>query len=154
MDDPLFPDGLCRILDEERQVVGLSYPPADDRADRYVLLDLFFGFPVLIKAVGAAVGSAAVIAITVICLLNPPVYSTEIMGNNEEHPLDPSYTVSLADSSYGDVKIIYLEDVEDYMLHADFKKGGDTVLTVVSPDGEKTEYDLHIERNTYELTKK
>ncbi len=132
---------------------------------RFILISVFCAcamilYPVaifenkIIKAVGAAVGSAAVIAITVICLLNPPVYSTEIMGNNEEHPLDPSYTVSLADSSYGDVKIIYLEDVEDYMLHADFKKGGDTVLTVVSPDGEKTEYDLHIERNTYELTKK
>ena len=40
------------------------------------------------------------------------------------------------------------------MLHADFRKGGDTVLTVVSPKGEKTEYDLHIERNTYEVTKK
>lgn len=108
----------------------------------------------IIKMVGAAVGVAAVIAITILCLLNPPVYSTEIMANSEEHPLDASYTVSLADSSYGDVEIIYMDSIEDYMLHADLKKGGDTVLTVVSPDGEKTDYDLHIERETYEVTKK
>ena len=112
---------------------------------RFILLSVFCAaamilYPVVIfknraiKAVGAAVGGAAVIAITVFCLLNPPVY--------------------LADDSYGNVKIVYMEDVEDYMLHADFRKGGDTVLTVASPKGEKTEYDLHIERNSYEVTKK
>ena len=132
---------------------------------RFILLSVFCAaamilYPVVIfknraiKAVGAAVGGAAVIAITVFCLLNPPVYSTEIMSNSEEHTLNDSYTVSLADDSYGDVKIVYMEDVEDYMLHADFRKGGDTVLTIASPKGEKTEYDLHIERNTYEVTKK
>lgn len=132
---------------------------------RFILLSVFCAcavifYPVvifqnkIIQVVGAAVGSAAVIAITVLCLLNPPVYSTEIMGNNAETPLNASYTVSLADSSYGDVKIIYREDIADYMLHADFKKGGDTVLTVVSPDGGKTEYDLHIDRETYDITKK
>ena len=132
---------------------------------RFILLSVFCAaamilYPVVIfknraiKAVGAAVGGAAVIAITVFCLLNPPVYSTEIMSNSEEQTLNDSYTVSLADDSYGNVKIVYMEDVEDYMLHADFRKGGDTVLTVASPKGEKTEYDLHIERNTYEVTKK
>nr|WP_316620045.1 hypothetical protein [uncultured Ruminococcus sp.] len=132
---------------------------------RFILLSVFCAaamilYPVVIfknkaiKAVGAVVGGAAVIAITVFCLLNPPVYSTEIMSNSEEHTLNDSYTVSLADDSYGEVKIVYMEDLEDYMLHADFRKGGDTVLTVASPKGEKTEYDLHIERNTYEVTKK
>ncbi len=132
---------------------------------RFILLSVFCAcamifYPVvifenkIIQAVGAAVGSAAVIAITVLCLLNPPVYSTELMGNSEEQPLNTSYTVSLADSSYGDVKVIYREDIEDYMLHADLKKGGDTVLTVVSPEGEKTEYNLHIERETYDISKK
>lgn len=41
-----------------------------------------------------------------------------------------------------------------YAIQADFKKAGDTVLTIVSPNGEKTEYDLHIERDTYEYTKR
>ena len=106
-----------------------------------------------IKAIGAAVSCAIIIAATAVCLCNPPVYSTELMGNSEVHPFDDSYSVSLADDKYGDVSIRYLDSVEDYMLHADFKRAGDTVLTIVSPDGEKTAYELHIERTTYTLTK-
>lgn len=132
---------------------------------KYVLITLFCAcamilYPVLIfqnkkiRAAGAAIGTVIVIALTVICLVNPPVYSTEIMGNNEEHPFDDSYTVSLADAKYGDVSIYYDEALEDFMLHADFKRGGDTVLTMISPTGERTDYDLHIERDTYKVTKK
>ena len=132
---------------------------------RFILVSVFCAgttilYPVaifknkIIRTVGAAVGSAAVIAITIVCLLNPPVYSTQIMSNSKEHPLNDSYTVSLADDSYGDVKVVYMGDIEDYTLQADFRKAGDTVLTVVSPDGEKRDYDVHIERNTYEVTKK
>jgi len=40
------------------------------------------------------------------------------------------------------------------MLHADFKRAGDTVLTLVSPTGEKKEHDLHIERSKYEITRR
>ena len=76
------------------------------------------------------------------------------MGNNEEHAFDDAYTVSLADEKYGSVEIIYLDAVEDYMVHADFKKAGRTVLILESPKGEKTEYDLFIERDRYEITKR
>ena len=132
---------------------------------RYILIVLFCAlgmifYPVVIfdnkkiKTVGVAIGVAAVALITVLCLLNPPVYSTEIMGNGEEYKFDENYSVYLADNKYGDVEIRYVEGVEDYMLHADFKRAGDTVLTLVSPDGEKTEFDVHIERDTYELTER
>lgn len=76
------------------------------------------------------------------------------MSNSEEQTLNDSYTVSLVDDSYGDVSIVYMEDLEDYMLHADFKRGGDTELTVVSPAGDKRVYNFHIKRDTYEVTKK
>lgn len=76
------------------------------------------------------------------------------MGNNEEHAFDDTYIVYLADEKYGSVEIIYLDSIEDYMLHADFKKAGKTVLTLESPSGEKTEYDLLIERDTYEITQR
>ena len=132
---------------------------------RYVLISLFCAcamilYPVAIfenkriRRVGAAVGGALVIALTILCLLDPPVYSTEIMGNGEEHHFDDSYMAYLADEKYGDVQIRYEDGVEEYMLHADFRHAGDTVLTIVSPSGEKEEYDLHVERNKYELTKR
>lgn len=132
---------------------------------RYILIVLFCAcamilYPVAIfrnkkiRAVGAAIGAAAVVILTVFRLLNPPVYSTDFMGSNEEHPFDDSYTVYLADARYGDVSIRYEEAVEDYLVHADFKRAGDTVLTMISPSGEKTEYDIHVERDTYEVKKK
>ena len=132
---------------------------------RYILITLFCAaamilYPVLIfddkkiKIAGAAIGGVLVAALTVLCLLHPPVYSTEIMSNGEKYQFDDTYEVFLADSRYGDVEIIYLESIEDYMVHADFRRSGSTVLTMVSPTGETTEYDLHIERDTFDLTKK
>ena len=127
---------------------------------RYILICLFcvcamILYPIAIfddkkiRTAGTVISVAAVIAVTVICLLRPPVYSTDIMGSNEEHVFDDTYTVYLDDAKYGDVSIRYLKSIESYLLHADFKKSGDTVLTIVSPAGEKTEYDVHIERNTF-----
>ena len=132
---------------------------------RYILIVLFCAcamilYPVAIfrnkkiRVVGASIGAAAVVILTVFGLLHPPVYSTNFMGSNEEHTFDDSYTVYLTDKSYGDVSIRYEEAVDDYFIHVDFKRAGDTVLTMVSPTGEKTEYELHIERDTYEVKKK
>lgn len=132
---------------------------------KYILIWLFCAcalilYPVVIfndkkiQIAGACTGIAAVIALTVFGVLNPPVYSTEIMGSNEEHTFDDTYTVSLADERLGDVSIIYMEPIEEYMVHADLKKAGKTVLTLESPSGEKTEYDLSVEKDTYEVTKK
>lgn len=132
---------------------------------KYILICLFCAcamifYPVVIfedrkiRTVGAAIGVATVIALTVIGLLNPPVYSTEIMVSDEEHTFDDTYKVSLADAKYGSVAIMYMDDFEDYAVQAEFKKAGRTVLTLEAPSGEKTEYDLSIERNTYELTQR
>ncbi len=132
---------------------------------RYILICLFciiamLVYPIAIfdnkkiKAVGTAISCVLIIAATVICLLKPHYYSTEIMGNNEEHSFDDSYSVYLGDSKYGDVDIRYVQGAEDYMVHAEFKRGGATTLTLESPTGEKTEYDLYIDIDTYDLEKK
>ena len=132
---------------------------------RYILIVLFCAcgmilYPVAIfhnkkvRIAGAAIGAAAVVFLTVFGLLHPPVYSMDFMGSNEEHQFDDSYTVYLADESYGDVSIRYEEAVEAYFVHGELKKAGNTVLTMVSPTGEKTEYEVHIERDTYEVKKK
>ena len=132
---------------------------------RYILICLFCAcamilYPVVIfkdrriRTFGAAVGAALVMILTVIGLLRPPVYRAEILGNNEEHPFDDSYTVSLADEKYGSVKIIYMPEVEDYMVRAELRRMGSTVLTLVSPEGEKTEFDLSVKRDTYRITQR
>ena len=132
---------------------------------RYILIVLFCAcamilYPVAvfenkkIRIAGAAVGCVLVVALTAVCLFNPPVYTTEIMGNGEEYQFDGTYKAYLADEKLGDVAILYHEGVEDYMLHADFRRAGKTVLTLESPDGEKTEYDLVVERDKYTLEKR
>ena len=132
---------------------------------RYILIVIFCGlgmilYPVAIfdnkkiQTVGAAIGGVAVVLFTVVCLLNPPVYSTDLMGSEGDYSFDDRYSVSFADSRYGSADIRYVDALEEYMLHADFKRSGDTVLTLVSPDGEKTEFDVHIERDTYKLTER
>jgi len=132
---------------------------------RYILISLFCAcamiiYPIavfnnkMLQKVGAVISIAAVAVLIIIGLLNPPLYSTDIMGNGEENQFDDTYSVYISDEKYGDVSIRYEAGVEDYLLHAEFKRGGDTVLTLVSPSGEKTEYDLHIEKNKYNVTKR
>ncbi|MBO4229136.1 MAG: hypothetical protein J5938_02160 [Clostridia bacterium] len=129
---------------------------------RYLLIVLFCAcamilYPVFIfrdsriRIAGAAIGGVLVAALTVVCLLNPPVYTTEIAGNGDEYRFDGSYSVSLADEKFGTVEIRYLDSIDTYVLHADFRRSGDTVLTLVSPEGEKTDYKLHIERDRFEI---
>lgn len=140
----------------------MYFPDFQFAMPRYLLISLFCAaamilYPVFIfrdkriRIAGAVIGAVAVIAILAYCLINPPVYSTEIMGNSEEHPLNDSYSVTLDDPGIGDVKIIYHEELEDYMVHADFKKAGHTNLTLEAPDGSKKVYSLDVERTTYEL---
>ena len=113
----------------------------------------FNEFAEKIKAAGAAVGVVLTAVVTVICLLRPPVYSMELIGG-EEYGFDDSYSVSLADERYGSADIVYLDSIDEYVVHANFRRSGDTVMTLVSPNGEKTEFDVHIERNTYDVKKR
>ena len=132
---------------------------------RYLLICLFcvvmlLAYPLLLlghrtaRVLGTSISLLLILALTVLNLLNPPVYSPEVLSASEELPFDKSYTVSLADSSYGDASIVYIESIDQYMIHTDLKKAGSTRLILQAPDGTKTEYDFKIEIDTYELTKK
>lgn len=46
----------------------------------------------MIKKVGAMISIAAVEVLIIKGLLNPPVYSTDIMGNGEENRFDDTYS--------------------------------------------------------------
>ena len=107
-----------------------------------------------IKIVGIVISCIFIIVATVFNILNPPIYSTEIMSNNEEHSFDNTYKVYLVDKKYGEVSIKYFDALENYMIHAEFKKEGKTTMILESPNNEKQEYLINIKRNTYEVKKK
>ncbi|MCR5294094.1 MAG: hypothetical protein K6E30_02810 [Lachnospiraceae bacterium] len=154
----LFPMILLTAYSYSRYLASfIFYMP------KYILICIFcvcamVFYPVFIfrdektRRYGAVIGLSAAVVLTVLGFMNPPVYSTELMGSNEEHPFDDTYKASLADEKYGDVEIIYMKNVEDYMLHAELRKAGKTVLTIEAPDGGKREFDLVIEYDTYEVT--
>ncbi|MBQ4382842.1 MAG: hypothetical protein II795_00030 [Firmicutes bacterium] len=107
-----------------------------------------------IRLTGVIVSCVLIIGLTVYSFLKPPVYSTDIMGSNAEHYFDDTYSVYLEDDKYGEVRIIPFPGDDGYLLHAEFKHAGRTALTIEAPDGQKTEYDLLIERDYYEVNRK
>lgn len=132
-------------------------------APRYILITLFCAaamilYPVCvfrnkkIRIAGAAVGAAAVIAIITYCLFHPPIYDVDLFSIGDNIALSPSCTVTLEDSSYGDTEIRYIDSLESYAVHIDFKKAGRTKLFLESPDGTKKSYAIDVERTTYNIT--
>lgn len=104
---------------------------------------------------GGLIISILIIAVTTgICMIKPPVYSTDLLGSGEEYHFDGSYKVYLKDGKYGDVSIEYDEGIESWLVHAELKKGGQTELILESPDGQKKVFDLSVRMNKYEIEEK
>ena len=78
-------------------------------------------------------------------------YNTTILGSGGEtgFEFDDTYTVKLKDEEFGKVYIVYEENLEAYMVNAEFKKTGETELIITSPDGEEYVYKLTINRSSY-----
>ena len=125
----------------------------------YILISLFCVFAMVIyplavfdnqkiRKVGALVSVVLVIAASALAFMNPIVYSTDVLGEYQ-YKFDDSYSVELADPKMGDVSIVELDGY--YMVHADFKKAGDTDLIVKSPNGEEKVFSLKVQEYTYEL---
>ena len=135
-----------------------SYP-------KYILICLFcigamIAYPLYIfenkkiKVTGIIISSLLIVAITVYGFMNPYRYNTYIMANGGKYSFDDTYKVYLQDNKYGDVKIEYVDSVEDYMVHADLKKEGKTTIIFESLDGNKKEYNISIKKDTYTISEK
>ena len=105
-----------------------------------------------IKIAGVIISSIIIIVVTIYCFLNPPVYSTQILSNGEKYQFDDTYKVYLTDKKYGELSIKYESGIEDWMVHADFKKAGTTKFILESPNGEKKIFNIKIKRDTYDVS--
>lgn len=99
----------------------------------------------IIKKVGLIIVVLILIGATILCVLNPLIYSTDILGNSEKYPFDDTYKVTIKDSSYGDISIRREETIDAWLVHAEFRKAGKTEFTLISPGGEKTTFSIKIE---------
>ena len=80
-------------------------------------------------------------------------YNTTILISDNETGVefDDTYTVKLKDEEFGNLFIVYEENIEAYMVNAEFKKTGETEFTLSSPDGNKEYvYKIKVERSSYE----
>ena len=59
-------------------------------------------------------------------ICNPFVYSTDVLIDNKTNHFDDTYKVYLKDNKYGKISIKYEENIDSYMVHAEFKKAGTT----------------------------
>ena len=81
-------------------------------------------------------------------------YNTTVLssGGSAGAEFDDTYSVSLEDESFGEVYIVYEENIGDYMVNAKFVKTGETKLILESPDGERRVFALTVGRSTYKIT--
>ena len=82
-------------------------------------------------------------------LLTPSTYKTTLKCSNETLIYDNTYKAYLEDSSYGDLKINYIDDIESYCIDATLKKPGTTRLILEDPNGNKQYFNIHIGKMTY-----
>jgi len=107
-----------------------------------------------LKITGVVISGLLIISIFVTCIINPPKYSTIILLNGDEYHFDDSYNVYLVDKKYGNLSVEYDAGLEDWALHADFKKAGKTEFVIESPDGKNTTFDIFIERSKFTIKEK
>ena len=107
-----------------------------------------------IRIVGVIISSLIIIGVTIICLLNPPKYVSQLSLSNYGYEFNDEYKVYLLDKKYGSAKIVYEEAIDYYLVQAEFKKAGKVTMVVESPDGVIDKYLITVERDTYKIEKK
>lgn len=132
---------------------------------KYILISIFCAMAMIIypnvlfnnikiKTIGTIISGLIIMYITTLVILNPYKYSTELLSEIDNKEITNDYQVFFKDKKYGDVYIKYIEELETYMVHADFKKGGKTEMIVKTPEGIIKEYYLTIEMDTYKIEEK
>ena len=107
-----------------------------------------------IRRVGTVISALLIAVITVIVAVNPFRYSTDILYSVDGENITGEVRAALEDGKYGNVSVEYVEGLETYTVHADFRKKGMTELILTMPEGETKRYDLRIGLNTYDIEEK
>ena len=107
-----------------------------------------------IKISGLIVSILIIIIMTILCIIKPPVYETDILSSGEKYQFDDTYRAYLVDTQYGDLKVRYENAIECWMVHAEFKKAGKTEFVLESPNGTKQVFEIDIKRDTYSVKEK
>ena len=108
-----------------------------------------------LKLTGLTISIVAMLGLSVITLATGrSTYNTTLLVNNGSLGVefDDTYEFALEDEKYGDVEVVYNDNIEDWLLNASFKKTGSTRLIMTSPDGKKRYFNVTIYRDRYDIT--
>ena len=104
-----------------------------------------------IKIAGVIISMLIILSMTGLCLAKPEVYTTDILISGGKYRFDDTYKAYLEDNKYGDLSLQYEDNLDTWIVHAEFKKAGNTKVILESPDGKKTRFNISIKRNTYDI---
>ncbi|MBQ7637647.1 MAG: hypothetical protein IJS90_01935 [Clostridia bacterium] len=124
-----------------------------------IIYPLFIFSDKKIRIIGVVFSVVVLLAATIYGFVDgrSHAYDTSLLLSGSEtcgFEYDDSYSVYLTDEGFGEVSIEYEEAIESYLVRASFTNTGDTELVLVSPQGEETVYDLHVERYSYTVRRK
>lgn len=129
----------------------LFYPPYHLLSTIFCLVTLFL-YPIgifndkRVRTAGVIISVVIVAVMSVYAIVNRNVYRTTplVNGGSAGAVFDDSYKVYLEDESFGDVRIEYNDGLEDYLVNAEFVRGGSTKLILEDKDGNKEVYEIEI----------
>ncbi|MBQ2061982.1 MAG: hypothetical protein II458_04830 [Oscillospiraceae bacterium] len=107
-----------------------------------------------LKTAGLIISILILAAATVFALMNEKsAYNTTVLtdGGSLGVAFDDTCKVSLEDESFGEVYIVYEENIESYMVNARLVRTGETKLILEYPDGTTRIFALTVGRNTYTI---
>ncbi len=109
-----------------------------------------------IRLIGLALSVAILLAATVWAFADrrSHTYDTDLLlsgGETAGVEFDDTWQAHLADERFGEVSFRYEEAIESWMVHASFTGLGDTQLILTAPTGEQFVYDVHVQRDTYQI---
>ena len=104
-----------------------------------------------IKYVGLGISIVLLLFFGIQPLINRPVYNTSIKCSSEKLYFDDSYKVSLDNPKLGDLSIEYEDNIETYCIKAKFYHVGEGLVILEDSNGNKKEYKIVIDKNTYDF---
>lgn len=102
-----------------------------------------------IKIVGLIISILIIIVFGLKPMISASTYETEFKCSGDELIYDETYKAYLEDSSYGNLSIKYVDNIESYCIHASFKKPGKTKVILEDSNGNKQYFNITIGKNTY-----
>ena len=100
-----------------------------------------------VKIAATAGGALVLIIATIMALANPLKYETTIMASGSlfvDVVFDDGYRAYIENGGLGEVKIVYDELSEGYILEGTFVHAGETELVLEDSEGNETRFDLKI----------